>query len=306
VVGGWIGAFVALRNAPYPVRLRYEKGALREYASFSWPILLSSASGMAIAQIPVLVAQRHLGTAAVGAITLAGTISLYANRVDDIVTQTLYPAIARVRDRAELMFESFTKSNRLAMLWGVPCGVGVALFAGDLVHFVIGERWRFAVPVIQLIALTAGFNQFAFNWTAFYRALGRTRAMAIAGVAMLAAVIALAVPLIFVDGVRGYAIGMAGATAALMALRIHYILELFPSFPVVRHLLRGLAPTAPAAAVVAALRAVESSPRSGAMAAVEVVLFTAVVIVATYVSERELLREVAGYLRGRPAPEPAG
>ena len=32
------------------------------------------------------------------------------------------------------------KSNRLAMMWGIPFGVGLALFAADLVHHVIGRE----------------------------------------------------------------------------------------------------------------------------------------------------------------------
>ena len=33
------------------------------------------------------------------------------------------------------------KSNRLALMWGVPFGVGLTLFAADLVEFGIGEEW---------------------------------------------------------------------------------------------------------------------------------------------------------------------
>src|SRR3712207_7244809 len=49
--------------------------------------------------------------------SLATTISQFSNRVDDVVTDTLYPAICAVKDRRELLFESFWKSNRLALLW---------------------------------------------------------------------------------------------------------------------------------------------------------------------------------------------
>jgi polysaccharide transporter, PST family len=307
LAGAWAGAFAAVRSSPYPLRLYYEKGTLREYATFSYPILISTASGVLVAQIPVLFVQRHLGTAAVGAITLAGTISLYTNRVDEIVTQTLYPAIARVKDKPALLFEAFTKSNRLALMWGVPCGVGIALFAHDIVHYVLGDKWLFAVPVLQIMSVAAGLNQFGFNWAAFYKASNNTRPMAVTGVVMMISVLALAVPLTFVDGVRGYAYGMAGATGILILMRCWYLSRLFPAFSIFSHAFRAIWPTIPAAAAVLGIRAVSDSPHGPAAAVGEAVLYVAIVLAGTLLSERTLLREVLGYLRGGSGavPRPA-
>ena len=301
ISGSYAAAFVAVRNSPYKLRFAYEPGTLKEYMSFSWPILISSASGVLIAQIPVLIAQRQLGTAAVGAMTLAGTISLYANRVDDIVTNTIYPAVCRVRDRADLLFESFTKSNRLALMWGMATGVAIALFAADLVHFVLGERWVFAITLIQVFGLVAGVNQFGFNWSAFYRAIGNTRPLAVASVVMLVAVLGLTVPLIYTHGLDGYAIGMAGATGVLLLVRCWYLLRLFPTFQVLTHALRAIAPTIPATAVVLLVRNFEPGARTGREAVLEIALYGIVLLAGVFVWERALLRELFGYLRGRVA-----
>ena len=85
--------------SPYPLRFRYERGAIREYASFSWPLLAGTASGVLMFQVPITIAARSLGAAAVGAITLASQITQYTRRVDDIVTHALYPAICAVKDQ---------------------------------------------------------------------------------------------------------------------------------------------------------------------------------------------------------------
>lgn len=302
--GAWIGALIAVRSSPYPLRFHYEKGTLREYATFSTPLLVGSASGVLVAQIPVLVVQRDLGTAAVGAITLAGSISLYTTRVDDIVTQTLYPVIARVKDKPHLLFEAFTKSNRLALMWGIPCGVGIALFTPDIVRFIIGEKWEFAIPVLQITAITAGFNQFGFNWSAFYKAYGNTRPIMTTGIIMVIAVCALAVPLTFIDGVRGYAWGMMGATAVLVLVRCWYLSRLFPDFNIFAHAFRAIWPTAPALLAVVGLRQLFDGSRGGGHFVLEVLVFGAVLAAFTLLSERALLREMIGYLRGR-APSPA-
>ena len=65
------------------------------------------------------------------------------------------------------------------------------------------------------------------------------------------------------------------------------------------HALRAIAPTVPAAAAVLAVRAVVD-PRSLGLALAEVALYFLVTLGATLVLERSLLREVRGYLGGRP------
>src|SRR5438477_12343856 len=41
LAGTWASALVAVARSPYPLRLRYDRGTLRRYASFSWPLLLA-------------------------------------------------------------------------------------------------------------------------------------------------------------------------------------------------------------------------------------------------------------------------
>ena len=301
LAGSWSAAIVAVRASPYPLRFRYEPGALREYASFSWPLFVGSLSVVLVTQLPLLAAARWESLAVVGAIALASNISVFANRVDEIVTQTLYPAVCAVRDRADLLFESFAKSNRLALLWATPCGVAVALFAEDFVDFVIGDRWAFAVTLIQVFALTAAFNQIGFNWTAYYRARGETRPIAVANVVLVAAVAAIALPLLVGRGIDGFAVGMAIATALFVAVRLVYVARLFPALDVVAHVARAMVPTVPGVLALLALRAVVEGGRSPLRAAAELALFTFVVVAATAVSERALLREALGYLRAPPA-----
>ena len=79
-------------------------------------------------QVPATIVSRTIGAAAIGAITLTSQITQYTRRMDQVVTHALYPAICAVKDRRDLLFESFSKSNRLAVLWGFPVGVGAALF----------------------------------------------------------------------------------------------------------------------------------------------------------------------------------
>jgi O-antigen/teichoic acid export membrane protein len=303
VCGSWAAAIAALRASTYPLKLRYERGKLREYANFSGPLMFGAFSAIVLAQVPAIVAQRTLGLAAIGAIAIATTISNYASRVDDVVTETLYPAICAVKDRAELLKESFVKSNRLAILWAMPLGVALTLFGPDLVKYVLGSEWAIAIFAIQAYGLTAAINQVGFNWSAFYRAIGNTRPIAVTSVVMLVAVLGLAVPGLLVDGVRGFSIGMGLAVLCLVAMRVHYLGRLFGVRAVLVNSLRGALPVLPATALVLLVRyGIEGTERAWADVIGELAVFGIAVTAATLFSERSLLREFRGYFSRPTSP----
>jgi O-antigen/teichoic acid export membrane protein len=309
VAGAWAAALVAVVVSPYRLRIRLDGAALREYVGFSWPLVVASGSGIVIAQGAILAGEAELGAAGAGAIALAASIVAYADRIHHVITFTLYPAICAVRDRSELLFEAFVKSNRLALIWGVPFGVGLALFAPDLVEFGIGEEWEPAVVLIQVFGLNTAANQLGFNWDAFYRARGETRPMAVVGGVTMLAFLCAPLPLLLERGLDGFAVGMAIMTAVTLGARTVYLMRLFPGFRMVRHALRAAAPTAPAAALVLGLRAVGDYDRTAPLAVGELALYVVATAAATLWLERSLLRELGSYLRGVPAggtPAPAG
>jgi len=306
VAGAWIGGLVALRACPYRLALRLDGAKLREYAGFSGPLLVASLCPIIMGQVAVLAAEQVLGLAAVGVIVLASAISDYANRVDAILTETLYPTICAVRDRADLMLEAFVKSNRLALMWGVPFGVGLALFAPDLVDFVLGVRWRPGVALLQAFGLIAAVNHVGYNWDAFYRAHGKTRPIAVWSTVSLVFYLACALPLLILEGLDGFAIGMAAVTTLSLIIRAIYLQRLLTGLRIFRHTARAIVPSLPAVAVVLGARALEPSARSPVAALLELAVYLGVTALATLVLERRLVAEVAGYLRrGRAAPRAA-
>jgi polysaccharide transporter, PST family len=298
VVGALAGSLGAILASPYPIALRYDRGTARKYLRFSWPLFAASVGGLVVAQGSILVGNHVLGLAGVGAIALAATISQFAERVDGIVTGTLYPAICAVRERTDLLFESFVKSNRLALMWGMPFGVGLALFTPDLIEFGIGERWRPAAVVIQVFGLAAAVNQIGFNWDAYFRARDDTRPIAAASLITASVFCAVAIPLMIVEGLDGFAIGMGAVALTMLACRAFFLTRLFDGFDMARHIGRAIAPTIPAVAAVLALRAAGNLDRTLGIALGELALYVAVTAAATWVFERDLLREAVGYLRG--------
>lgn len=299
LLGTWCAAAAIAASSPYRLRLRWERGAVREYTRFSWPLFVGVVSAVLMIQVPVSVSSRLLGVAAVGGLALATNISQFTTRVDDVVTQTIYPAICAVQERTDLLFESFWKSNRLALLWAAPLGTAAALFAGDFVHYVIGEKWRFAVPLIITFGINAVLNQIAFNWTAFFRARGDTRPVAVVSLFALVSTLAISVPLLVLDGLTGFGIGLCIATGLTAGVRLWYLRRLFGQLPVTGHVAAGIVPTLPGIVAVLVLRQFQGGPDGLAWTVAETVLYLSLVVGATYLFQGNLLRESLGYLRRR-------
>lgn len=300
--GACAASVAAVASSPYRLRLRFDRSAIRGYVSFSGPLLIGGGAIFVMAWSAVIAAKLDLGIAAVGVIALADNVASFSERVDDVVTGALYPAICAVKDRLELLYESLVKSNRLALMWAVPFGIALTLFAPDLVRFGIGARWRPAVVVLELYGVAAALNHVGFNWTAYFRALGRTRPVAVESVAATVVFLLTGIPLLLVIGLPGFAIGILAQSVAALAMRAYYLQVLFPGFAFLRHAARSFMPTVPAAAAVLALRALE--PHTLLLALGELLVYVLVTVAATWYLESRLLREAVGQLLGRQ-PQPA-
>ena len=304
VTGSIVGAGVCVATSAYPVRLRFDWGTIRTYSSFSVPLFGFGVCAFITIQGTLVVANRVVGLAGIGAIGLATTVAGVSNGVDGIVSQVIYPAVSARAERRELLAEVFVKSNRVALMWAMPAMVGVALFSGDLVHFVLGARWQSAAPLFAAVALSCGVAQVAFNWSVFLRAVNRTRPIFWAALAEVAVLFVIWIPAIILLGLTGYAIGFAALAVCQVIVRSYFMRRLFRGFSVLVQLVRSMVPTIPPAAVVIVVRLLAPGQKPIALVALEMALYVAIAILATVLLERPLVRELAGYV-GRSGDHPA-
>ena len=238
------------------------------------------------------------GIAAVGYVTLAYTLTRYADRADHVVASTIYPAICAVRDQIETLEEIFVKSNRAAMIWSVPFCAGIVLFAPDLVEFVLGDEWEPAVVLLQGLAVATGLQQLGFNWFSFYRARGDSRPQAVEAGVMAVAFLAFAVPGLALWGATGFVVGRALVSLAMLVVRARYVHRLLPNVRLWTLGLRGVVPVLAGTAAALALRlALWGGERPLWQVLCELALFLGVTALTTRQLERDLLREFTRYLR---------
>ena len=151
------------------------------------------------------------GLVAAGFITLAATLTRYADRADQILATTIYPAIVRVRERGEVLEELFEKANRLTLMWAFPFGAGLALFGADLIVFVLGDEWRGAIVLLGGLAVAVALQQVGYSWFAFYRARGESWPQAVESAVFGASFAVLAVPGALLWGSWGFVVGRGSA-----------------------------------------------------------------------------------------------
>lgn len=297
VAGNYAAGIAALIACPYRLAFRFDRSTLRDYVGFSWPVLAAGGSGLVIVQGTLLIGNYTIGLAGVGALALASSLLVYVQRVDDLISRSIYPAICAVRDRAAVMFEVFTKSNRLAVMWGLPFGLSMLLFAPDLIRFVLGQRWESAQALLQSMGVLLGIGQIGVSWKLFYQAIGDTKPLAVNAAMAMLVFIAVTAPLMILYGLTGYIIGMSVSFVLHVFLRAFYLRRLFSTFQPLRHLFRGIAPSIPAVAAVLAARLAYPGQRTLEVALLELLLYIAVTAVATIYFERQLIREIISYLR---------
>ncbi|HEU0018914.1 MAG TPA: oligosaccharide flippase family protein [Thermoleophilaceae bacterium] len=302
--GNAVAVVAGVAISPYPLRPIFDRAAARRYLRFSWPILVTALAVLVVQQGQVLAFDLEGGLAAAGFITLAFTLTRYADRADQIVATTIYPAICAVVDRPDTQQRIFLAASRLTLIWALPFCAALILFAPDLVALALGDEWAPAVLLIQGLAGAAALQQVGYVWFSFYRARAETRPQAVESAAMVAAFLALAVPGLFLWGYEGFVAGRIAVSLAMLAVRERYVRALFPEIRLARIAVRGAAPVLVAVAAVLLWRfAAGGGDRAAAEAIAQLAAFLAIAGLLTWRFERPLLGEVLTHFRASEEPQ---
>jgi O-antigen/teichoic acid export membrane protein len=306
-VGNTVAVVAGILVSPYRLSLQFDRQARDRYFRFSWPVFVAAASVLLVGQGQMLAFTLHGGLLDAGYITLAVTLTRYADRADQIIATTIYPAICVVRDQIGTLREIFETSNRVALMWVLPFCAGFILFSPDLVQFGLGHKWQPAVPLLQGLAGAAAIQQLGYNWFSFYRARGDSSRQAVEAVVTTAAFLGVAVPALFVWGTWGFIGGRIAGAVLVLAVRRHYVRRLL-GVELLALAWRGTVPVAIGVLAVLGLRLlVWTGPRRLVQALAEVVVFLAVTTLITWSTEHRLVRDLAGQVaRYRRASGAAG
>jgi O-antigen/teichoic acid export membrane protein len=243
---------------------------------------------------------RLLGAADLGFYNMAWRLSnLPATGIGYIVGRVMFPAYATLQhDRAAFRYAFLTNVRRVA-LFSLPVGVGILLAAHPIVVGVFGRRWEPAAVPLQVLAVFGVLRAFAGTTAPVIQAAGRPQLIVLLNVWQLATLCAALFTLTPAFGIKGAAVAVTLAAAAVLVPALWFALRILELG--LRELLANIERPAlcsvPLAVCLVALQVPTSGLADGVELALLVVCGTAVYLVSALALARGELRTIATAFR---------
>jgi O-antigen/teichoic acid export membrane protein len=96
---------------------------------------------------------RFVGPAALGAYAVAYNVMLAPfSKIGDPLQRVMWPTLSKMQDEPQRMATTWLRVIRLLAMVTVPSLMGLVIVAPDFISLVLGDKWKPAVPLIQVLA----------------------------------------------------------------------------------------------------------------------------------------------------------
>lgn len=96
-----------------------------------------------------------------------------ATEITHVISRVAFPALSKVQNDTKKLREGFRRAVQLSVTVAFPMAAGIAAVAPQFVPVVLGDQWRPAIPVIQVLAVWGGIRAFGANVGPVYKATGQ-------------------------------------------------------------------------------------------------------------------------------------
>jgi len=161
-----------------------------------------------------------LGPAALGLYNMASRlVFLVVDVLTGIGAQVSVPAFSRIQNDPSRLRTALSESIQFASLIAVPCFVGMAAIAPEVIKVLVGSKWLGSVPVLRALCALGIVYAVCFPTNAILTALGRVEWILRLELLQTVSTVVL---LVFVVhwGITAVAIAYAGRLVALSPIRI--------------------------------------------------------------------------------------
>jgi O-antigen/teichoic acid export membrane protein len=199
-------------------RWTFSISSLRDLGGFSLNLFGARLVNFFNRNVDSLLIGRVLGSAPLGLYSVAYNIILMPlYRLVNPIQDVLFPAYSRLQDDRQRLAGAWLKVMELTGAVLFPALIGLIVVAPDFVPVVLGNQWRNAVPVIQVLAIVGLLQGMGVAGSRILEALGRPGIIFRVTVLELVAL----VPAIVIGlrwGVVGVAVGWALVTIPISIL----------------------------------------------------------------------------------------
>ncbi|KRA84442.1 lipopolysaccharide biosynthesis protein [Altererythrobacter sp. Root672] len=174
VIGQAVSVVVSYSVLPYRPRPGLKHA--RELLGFSVWLTLGSIVRTANWRIDHLLIGGFLGRPALGYYSMGSNLAaMPTQEVTTPLFSALFPAFTRVTDSTERLVRNYRRAQSTVTCAVLPLGVGAALIADPLIPLLLGEKWRPAVFVVQMLSAVFALQTIGSLAQPLAMATGRTR-----------------------------------------------------------------------------------------------------------------------------------
>lgn len=171
---------VLLSYQMHPMRPRFSLEKLKEIFSVSQWMLVNSIATYANRNLDKMLIGRRANATVVGGYTLADEISaMPSTEVLAPLNRVLFPAFVGAKNDLAELKRLYLLAQGVQSLLGISAGVGLALVAHEAVLVLLGEKWLFVVPFVQVLALANVVESITTSGRYVLLTLGKIRSTAL-------------------------------------------------------------------------------------------------------------------------------
>jgi O-antigen/teichoic acid export membrane protein len=167
---------------------------------------------------------KSLGPGPLGLFNLAYEIShLPSTELSAPINRAVYPGYAKVASDQTRLAVQFLDVLGLTALSTAPVAVGIAAVAPLLVPLLLGDAWREAVPLMEILALSGLLASLRTNAGYVFLALGRSKLVTVMTAVRFGVVVPALVFGTIYFGAKGAAWTMLGTSIVLLPVTHYYM-----------------------------------------------------------------------------------
>ncbi|RKD98093.1 lipopolysaccharide biosynthesis protein [Halopiger aswanensis] len=149
-----------------------------------------------------------------------------ATEVTHVISRVAFPTLSKVQNDTEKLREGFRRAVQLSTTVAFPMAAGIAAVAPQFVPVVLGDQWRAAIPVMQVLAVWGGIRAFGANVGPVYKSIGRPDIEARIQALKVVTIIILIYPAAEWFGLPGVASAIVMSSTISLPLHFHYVLSI--------------------------------------------------------------------------------
>lgn len=132
----------------------FEIIGIRHFLSFGGYMIGNNLANTFNSQIDIMLGGKILGPQAIGLYSMPRDFNLrIAGVINPIVTNVGFPVMAKAQHDKELLKRVYLQTMRMTASANFPVYCMLALFAPEIVHVLLGNKWLDAIPLLQIFSV---------------------------------------------------------------------------------------------------------------------------------------------------------